>query len=102
MTKSYLAYTPIREERGDRDMANTPSAIKRIRQTKSVTARNTAHVSGMRTAIKRFRAAVESGEGNVEELFKLAAKEIDSAATKGLIHKNKAARDKSRLAKLVK
>ena len=83
-------------------MANTPSAIKRIRQTKSVTARNTAHVSGMRTAIKRFRAAVESGEDNLEELFKLAAKEIDSAATKGLIHKNKAARDKSRLAKLVK
>lgn len=56
----------------------------------------------MRTAVKRFRSAVEAGEANVEELFRLAAKEIDSAATKGLIHKNKAARDKSRLARLLK
>ena len=56
----------------------------------------------MRTAVKRFRSAVEAGEANVEDLFRLAAKEIDSAATKGLIHKNKAARDKSRLARLLK
>ncbi|MBK0347792.1 30S ribosomal protein S20 [Aerococcaceae bacterium zg-ZJ1578] len=83
-------------------MANNPSAIKRIRQTATKTDRNRAHVSAMRTAVKKFRSAVESGEGDLQELYKLAAKELDSAATKGLIHKNKAARDKSRLAKLVK
>ena len=76
-------------------MANNPSAKKRIRQTATKTESN-------RTAVKRFRSAVEAGEANVEELFRLAAKEIDSAATKGLIHKNKAARDKSRLARLLK
>ncbi|MBD3948525.1 30S ribosomal protein S20 [Tuanshanicoccus lijuaniae] len=83
-------------------MANNPSAIKRIRQTATKTDRNRAHISAMRTAVKKFRSAVESGEGDLQELYKLAAKELDSAATKGLIHKNKAARDKSRLAKLVK
>ena len=83
-------------------MANNPSAKKRIRQTATKSESNRAHVSAMRTAVKRFRSAVEAGEANVEELFRLAAKEIDSAATKGLIHKNKAARDKSRLARLLK
>lgn len=82
-------------------MANNPSAKKRIRQTATKTENNRAHVSAMRTAIKRFRSAVEAGEQNVEELFRVAAKEIDSAATKGLIHRNKAARDKSRLARLL-
>ena len=81
---------------------NNPAAKKRIRQTATKTESNRAHVSAMRTAVKRFRSAVEAGEANVEELFRLAAKEIDSAATKGLIHKNKAARDKSRLARLLK
>lgn len=83
-------------------MANNPSAIKRIRQTATKTDRNRAHVSAMRTAVKNFRAAAAAGEGDLVELYKLAAKELDSAATKGLIHKNKASRDKSRLAKLVK
>lgn len=82
-------------------MANNESAKKRIRTTATQTDRNRAHVSGMRTAIKKLRSAVEAGEGDLQELFKAAAKEIDSAATKGLIHKNKAARDKSRLSKLI-
>ncbi|MDO4432220.1 MAG: 30S ribosomal protein S20 [Aerococcaceae bacterium] len=82
-------------------MANHKSAKKRIRTTATRTEQNRAHVSAMRTAVKKFRSAVETGEGNLQDLFKLAAKEIDSAATKGLIHKNKAARDKSRLSKLL-
>lgn len=82
-------------------MANNPSAKKRIRTTATRTEQNRAHVSAMRTAVKKFRSAVAAGEENVAELFKVAAKEIDSAATKGLIHKNKAARDKSRLSKLL-
>ncbi|WP_124057631.1 30S ribosomal protein S20 [Vaginisenegalia massiliensis] len=82
-------------------MANNASAIKRIRQTATKTDANRAHVAGMRTAIKRFRSAVENGEENVAELLNVAIKEIDSAASKGLIHSNKAARDKSRLSKLM-
>lgn len=82
-------------------MANNPSAKKRIRTTATRTEQNRAHVSAMRTAVKKFRSAVETGEGDLNELFKVASKEIDSAATKGLIHKNKAARDKSRLSKLL-
>ena len=79
-------------------MANNPSAIKRIRQTATKTDRNRAHVSAMRTAVKNLRNAAASGEGDLNELYKVAAKAIDSTATKGLIHKNKASRDKSRLA----
>lgn len=82
-------------------MANNASAIKRIRQTATRTERNRAHISQMRTAVKKFRSAVETGEDNLEELFRSATKELDRAASKGLIHKNKAARDKSRLAKLL-
>ena len=82
-------------------MANNKSALKRIRQDVSKSEVNRAHVAGMRTAIKNFRKAVETGEGNAADLFKLAAKEIDSTANKGLIHKNKAARDKSRLSGLL-
>lgn len=83
-------------------MANNASAIKRIRQTATKTERNRAHIASMRTAVKKFRNAAETGEGDLQALYKLASKELDSAATKGLIHKNKANRDKSRLAKLLK
>lgn len=83
-------------------MANNPSALKRIRQNASKHEVNRAHLTGMRTAVKKFRNAVETGEGNKEELFQAAVKEIDSTATKGLIHENKANRDKSRLSLLLK
>lgn len=52
----------------------------------------------MRTAIKKFETAVAEGAENAEELLRAAHKTIDGAASKGLIHKNKASRDKSRLA----
>lgn len=83
-------------------MANNPSALKRIRQNESKFVVNRAHVTGMRSAIKKFRNAVETGEGNKEELFQAAVSEIDSTARKGLIHQNKANRDKSRLSNLLK
>ena len=53
----------------------------------------------MRTAVKKFEQAVEAGAENVAELHKEAIKAIDMAESKGLIHKNKAGRDKSRLSK---
>jgi len=55
----------------------------------------------MRTAIKKFDEAVAAGSDNVNALFKDAVKAIDMAETKGLIHKNKASRDKSRLNKKI-
>lgn len=82
-------------------MANTTSALKRVRQTEKVTSRKRAQISSLRTAIKKVRVAVETGEGDVQALHQAAVKAIDSAASKGLIHHNKASRDKSRLAKLV-
>lgn len=82
-------------------MANTKSALKRVRQTESVNSRKRSQTAALRTAIKKVRQAVETGEGDSQALFNAAVKSIDSAVNKGLIHHNKASRDKSRLAKLV-
>ncbi|MGO4936614.1 30S ribosomal protein S20 [Fundicoccus sp. Sow4_H7] len=82
-------------------MANNPSAIKRIRQTATKTEHNRNRVSQMRTSIKNYRKAVETGEGDLNELLRAAISEIDMTAAKGLIHRNKANRDKARLTKLM-
>ncbi|HIX69119.1 MULTISPECIES: 30S ribosomal protein S20 [Enterococcus] len=78
-------------------MPNIESAIKRVKTSEVATAKNASQVSAMRTAIKKFEQAVEAGADNVDALYKDAIKAIDMAETKGLIHKNKANRDKSRL-----
>lgn len=82
-------------------MANTKSALKRVRQDNVKEQRNTAQVSKMRSLVKDLRKAVETGEGDVNELFAKASKQIDRVAGKGLIHANKANRDKSKLAELI-
>lgn len=82
-------------------MPNIESAIKRVRTAKKANVQNNAQKSAMRTAIKRFETALAEGSENTAELLKVALKSIDEAATKGLIHKNKASRDKSRLASKV-
>lgn len=79
-------------------MANIKSAIKRIKITQKRTLRNKMVKSSMRTAIKKFEAALNSG--NLDEakvLLVEAIKKIDKAAAKGVIHANAAARHKSRL-----
>lgn len=84
-------------------MPNIESAIKRVRTNESKKTLNSSQKSSMRTAIKNFEQAIEAGADNVIELQKVANKAIDMAETKGLIHKNKANRDKSRLhAKMMK
>jgi small subunit ribosomal protein S20 len=81
-------------------MANTKSAEKRIRQNAKERERNRAHRSRLRTAVKRLRSAVESGDtAKADELLPQTLKTIDSIAQKRVIHKNTAARTKSRLAK---
>ncbi len=79
-------------------MANSPQAKKRARQAESNRQRNAGQRSMMRTYIKKTVYAIEAGEkAAAEEAYKAAVPIIDRMATKGLIHKNKAARHKSRL-----
>jgi small subunit ribosomal protein S20 len=79
-------------------MANTAQAKKRARQAEKSRIRKAGQRSKMRTFIKKVIAAVDSGDKEqAQTAFKTAVPMIDTAVTKGLIHKNKAARSKSRL-----
>ena len=79
-------------------MANSAQARKRARQAEKHRQNNAGRRSMMRTEIKKVVAAIEAGDkAAAEGAFKVAAPLLDSLATKGLIHKNKAARHKSRL-----
>ncbi|ALS00844.1 30S ribosomal protein S20 [Enterococcus silesiacus] len=82
-------------------MPNIESAIKRVRTNANKNAQNSSQKNAMRTAIKKFEDAVAAGADNVDALYTEAIKAVDMAETKGLIHKNKASRDKSRLSKKV-
>ena len=79
-------------------MANTIQARKRARQAEKHRQYNTAQRSAMRTKVKNVVKAVEGGDKEAAtEAYKQAVPALDSAANRGLIHKNKAARHKSRL-----
>jgi small subunit ribosomal protein S20 len=79
-------------------LANTKQAKKRVRQAEKHRQHNTSYRSMMRTYIKRVVAAVEGGKPTeADEAYRIALPIIDRMADKGFIHKNKAARHKSRL-----
>lgn len=79
-------------------MANTASARKRARQAEKRRQHNVALRSRLRTYVKKVLKAIQSGDqGAAQAAYKEAVPVIDSIADKGLIHKNKAARHKSRL-----
>lgn len=81
-------------------MANLASAIKRIRQNEKRRLRNRVHRNRARTFVKKARLAIENGEAEDARTATLEAiKALDRAAEKGVIHKNNAARRKSRLMK---
>lgn len=83
-------------------MANTKSAEKRHRQSLEQRERNRAHRSRLRTAIKKLRTAVASGDAaSAQQLLPETLSVIDKTAQKGVIHDNAAARYKSRLAQKV-
>ncbi len=83
-------------------MANTKTAIKRAKQAAVRTRRNMAVRSTVRTAIRHVHRALEAGDlDKAREAFRRAVKVIDKAASKGVIHKNSAARKKSRLARKI-
>lgn len=81
-------------------MANIKSQIKRNRQNEQANQRNRAVRSELKTRTKHVDAAIDAGEGT-EEALRAAVKRIDQAAAKGVLHKNTAARRKSRLVKKV-
>lgn len=81
-------------------MPNIKSAIKRVKKSDANRQHNIMFKSAMRTAIKVFNTKfAEKDVEGAQEAFLAATKKIDKAAGKGLIHKNKAAHEKSRLAK---
>ena len=83
-------------------MANSKSAEKRARQNKSRYELKHAQRSVVRTAMKNVNKAAETTDAKIGDIFKNAQSVVDNMANKGVIHKNKAARIKSRLNKKVK
>ena len=81
-------------------MANIASAKKRVRQARKRTLQNNKVKSQIRYSVKTFLEAINSADSdNIKASFKEAIKIIDKAASKGVIHKNAAARKKSSLYK---
>lgn len=81
-------------------MANTLSAKKRIRQNAKRQARNRVFRTRARTFVRRAREVIETGDQEAATAaVKKAVSELDRAAVKGVIHRNNAARRKSRLMK---
>ena len=83
-------------------MANIKSQIKRIRTNEKARQRNVAVRSALKTTVRRFRTAAESGDAAAATAaLEVASKALDKAASKGVIHKNQAANRKSGMAKQV-
>ena len=84
-------------------MPNTKSAKKRLKQSIGRRTRNRATKSALKTEVRKVRAAVVAGDvekGTTE--LRIATKKLDQAAAHGVIHRNAAARTKSRLSKALK
>lgn len=82
-----------------KEMPNIKSAIKRVSVTEKKTAANKMKKSEIRTVIKKAKGSVAESSENTAELVKAAQITLDKAAASGYIHKNAAARKKSRLTK---
>ena len=81
-------------------MPNIKSAKKRVLVTEKKTMQNKAIKSALKTTIKKFLAAVNAGDKELaEKLYPETVSAIDSAVTKGILHKNNASNKKSKLAK---
>ena len=93
----FLMLTNSQEVKG---LPNIKSAIKRVKISKVKTLKNNIKKSILRTSIKKCKEAIAGKDtAAAEVVLKKAAKTIDKAAAKNIIHKNTAARKKSRLAK---
>ena len=84
-------------------MANSKQARKRARQSTARNAQNASQRSRVRTAVKSVRKAVAAGDKKAAmAIYSSATSVIDSMADKNVVHKNAAARNKSRLAAAIK
>jgi small subunit ribosomal protein S20 len=93
--------TTNRKTRGSR-VANIKSQIKRVKTNEKRRQRNKSVKSAVRTAIRRFREAVESGDSDqIETTRRYASRALDKAASKGVIHDNQAANKKAAMARRV-
>ena len=80
-------------------MANMKQQIKRYKNDNKKRAKNASYKSALKTAIKKFEVAVEANnKAEAATLYVEAARALDMSASKGVVHKNMAARKKSRLA----
>lgn len=82
-------------------MPNTESAKRAMRKAERRRVRNKSQRSTLKTLVKKVRTTAATSEGESKEALAVVIKKLDQAAAKHLIHKNKAARTKSRLMKLV-
>lgn len=83
-------------------MPNIKSAKKRVKVAQTKAAQNKALKSALKTTMKKYENAVASGNMELAETtYKVAVKKIDQAVSHGIIHKNNAARKKSRFTKLL-
>ena len=81
-------------------MANIKSQIKRNRQNETARVRNKAVRSALKTHLKKFSVAVQGGDATeAAEAFKVAARQLDKAAQKGIVHGNYAANHKAKMSK---
>jgi small subunit ribosomal protein S20 len=81
-------------------VANIKSQIKRNKQTLKAHERNKAVKSALKTSVRKFREAAQAGDADQAKAAALdAAKRLDKAASKGVIHKNQAANRKSAITK---
>lgn len=83
-------------------MPNIKSAKKRVITSEARAKKNASQKSALRTAVKKAHVSIASNSENKEEVVKTACIKLDKAAAKGLVHKNTAARKKSRLAKAMR
>ena len=80
-------------------MANIKSQIKRIRTNEAARQRNKAVKSALKTSVRKFREAADAGDRDTAQLALLdASRQLDKAASKGVIHNNQAANRKSAMA----
>jgi small subunit ribosomal protein S20 len=81
-------------------VANIKSQIKRNRQNEKARLRNKAVKSSLKTAVRKYNEAIQAGDlESAATLMRAASRQLDKAASKGVIHKNQAANRKSAIAK---
>lgn len=99
---TFVCIADVKCMREVKELPNIKSAKKRVITSEARAKRNAAKKSALRTSIKKARIAIASDSENKEAAVKAASIKLDKAAAQGLVHKNTAARKKSRLVKAMR